>query len=227
MEKNYKRKDGKNAGKYERTVTYDKICNICGEHFKAKVWNAKTCKKPECQAANAILVSTTREQRIKNGEQSSKLFDRVFKCERCSTEFIKHTTNRKKFRFCDKCVEDIKKETYIYNKIQKYGTAANLVGSGGNQWGEKNNQYIDGKHSAYKNMPDNYEMYNYQKIFEQVNPEDNKCYFCNIEETEDKKHDIHHVDCNHYNNDPKNLMKLCRSCHIKLHKIYKYLHIHS
>lgn len=205
MEKNYKRKDGKNADKYERTVTYDKICNICGEHFKAKAWNAKTCKKPECQAANAILVSTTREQRIKNGEQSSKLFDRVFKCERCNTEFIKHTTNRKQFRFCDKCVEDIKEETYIYNKIQKYGTAANLVGSGGNQWGENNPNWKDGisKENDYRGK------------FRGPN----ECYFCGRTNSVD----IHHLDRNHDNNDKKNLIQLCRSCHKRLHYIYKRL----
>lgn len=223
----YKRRDGKNAKRYERTVTYDKICNICGEHFIAKVWNAKTCKKPECIAANAAIISATREQRYNNGELSSVLVDKEFICERCNKAFIKHTTNRKKFRYCDNCAKAIKEETYIYNKIQKCGTAACIVGSGGNQWGEKNNQYIDGKTSAYKNMPNDYEMYNYRKIFDQINPNDHKCYFCGLEETAEHLHDIHHVDCNHYNNSKENLMKLCRRCHIRLHKIYKYLHIHK
>ena len=30
-----------------------------------------------------------------------------------------------------------------------------------------------------------------------------------------------------YDNEKENLMKLCRKCHIRLHKIYKYLHIHK
>lgn len=32
-----------------------------------------------------------------------------------------------------------------------------------------------------------------------------------------KATDIHHIDGNSKNNDPENLVKLCRSCHIKKH----------
>lgn len=30
--------------------------------------------------------------------------------------------------------------------------------------------------------------------------------------------DVHHVDSNHKNNDPKNLVRICRSCHMKRHR---------
>lgn len=223
MEK-YKRKDGKNAKKYERTITYDKICIICGNHFKAKTWNAKVCKNIECQIENAKRVALNREERIKNREYSSKKFDREFKCEKCHKTFIKHTTNRKKFRFCDECTENIKRETYIYDKIQKYGTASNILGSGGNQWGSNNNQYKDGKYSVFENMPEIVGIHDYQKIYKEYNL-DTKCYFCGKEETESCINDIHHKDGNHQNNSPENLMKLCRSCHKKLHYLYRYLGI--
>lgn len=202
---NYKRSDDKNAKKYERTITYDKICNICKEHFEAKAWNAKTCKKPECQAANAALAAVSREKRLKEGKQCSKLIDKEFICEKCNKSFIKHTTNRKKFRFCDTCLEEIKHELYINNKIQKYGFETNIVGSGGNQYGGNNPNWKNG--ISIEN--------NYRGKFRGPN----ECYFCGRTSSVD----IHHLDGNHNNNDKKNLIQLCRSCHKRLHYIYKRL----
>ena len=30
--------------------------------------------------------------------------------------------------------------------------------------------------------------------------------------------DVHHLDCDYQNNDPQNLIRICRSCHIKQHR---------
>lgn len=44
-----------------------------------------------------------------------------------------------------------------------------------------------------------------------------KCIFCGIKE----RLEIHHIDANPKNNDPKNLLVICINCHRKLHgKIY-------
>lgn len=200
----YKRRDGKNAKRYERTITYDKICNICGEHFIAKVWNAKTCKKPECVAANAAIISATREQRYNNGELSSVLADREFICERCNKTFIKHTTNRKKFKYCDDCAKAIKEETYIYNKIQKYGTAACVVGSGNN--------------AIYEDeFPD--------KMLVRGNNDFKVCYICgksNIDRHAAKIEE-HHLNNIHDFDIPYNKVYLCSQCHNRLHRIYNRL----
>lgn len=203
--KEYKRKDGKNAKKYERTVTTKKICPICGEEFEARTWNRKTCYKRDCEIANVIQIAKNREERYKSGEYCSILKNREFTCERCNKVFIKHTTNRKKFRFCDECVNQIKEETYIYCKIQETGTAANIIGSGGNQEGAKNPNWKGGitKERDYKSK------------FRGPN----ECYFCGRINSVD----IHHLDTNHDNNDKKNLIQLCRSCHKRLHYIYKRL----
>lgn len=133
MNREYKRADGKNAKKYERTITTTKVCPICGEQFEARVWNRKTCYKKECEIANALQVYKTRKERDSIG-QSNVCYDREFECQRCHKTFIKHTTKRKQYFYCDDCVNIIKEETYIYNKIQKTGTAADLVGRGNNQW---------------------------------------------------------------------------------------------
>ena len=46
-----------------------------------------------------------------------------------------------------------------------------------------------------------------------------KCQICGKTELENKEQlTVHHIDCGKQNNDPKNLISLCRKCHIKLHK---------
>lgn len=73
-------------------------------------------------------------------------------------------------------------------------------------------------------MPEIIGKHNYLKIYEENNLP-NECYFCGREEIDGYKNDIHHKDGNHQNNNPENLMKLCRSCHKKLHYLYQYLNI--
>ena len=46
------------------------------------------------------------------------------------------------------------------------------------------------------------------------------CYFCLM-----KAMDIHHIDLNRQNNSSENLIPLCRSCHNKVHRIYKRLNV--
>ena len=45
---------------------------------------------------------------------------------------------------------------------------------------------------------------------------DNKCIICN--DITESKH-IHHIDHNHFNNDPFNMVPLCKNCHINTHKL--------
>lgn len=56
-------------------------------------------------------------------------------------------------------------------------------------------------HSARKIV---YLIYNMEK----------KCEICGS----DKNIDVHHKDCNPNNNDRSNLMLVCRSCHMKIHR---------
>lgn len=201
--KSYKRKDGKNAAKYEKTITYDKICPYCGEHFIARTWNKKTCDKVECKVRNTFEVKKTREERIKNGTYEGS-FNREFECARCHTKFIKYTTCRKKYTYCDKCLPIIKKETYINNKTQKYGVASTNVGQG---------------HLAlYTNeFPKN-------SLIRTIN-NTNCCYLCgklNIGKSAVKLEE-HHLNNIHNLDIEYNKVLLCKSCHNRLHRIYNRL----
>jgi 5-methylcytosine-specific restriction endonuclease McrA len=42
------------------------------------------------------------------------------------------------------------------------------------------------------------------------------CYLCGSK----KNIEVHHLDCNHSNNEPHNRIPLCRSCHVAVHKYY-------
>lgn len=55
---------------------------------------------------------------------------------------------------------------------------------------------------------------------------ENNCYFCesNGSRRWRKGIELHHIDLNPKNNNPKNLVSLCQICHMKLHKtIYNRL----
>jgi len=43
-----------------------------------------------------------------------------------------------------------------------------------------------------------------------------ECFMCNFVST---KNHVHHIDRNHSNNDPFNLIPLCPDCHKKIHSL--------
>lgn len=43
-----------------------------------------------------------------------------------------------------------------------------------------------------------------------------KCQRCDKIQENDRKLDVHHIDGNHYNDDPKNEVSLCKGCHMKV-----------
>lgn len=64
--------------------------------------------------------------------------------------------------------------------------------------GENNGRYVHGKRvTTYRSMADR-----------------SKCSRCGS----DKRVDVHHIDGDHYNNLPENLVALCQSCHVSGHK---------
>lgn len=85
-----------------------------------------------------------------------------------------------------------------YNPEVKIG-----VGSGGNQEGSKN-PYWKGGHSIYR------------KRYNEVNPLD-QCEECGST----RFVVVHHKDGDRANGEISNLVKLCRSCHSKTHKLHK------
>lgn len=77
------------------------------------------------------------------------------------------------------------------------------VGSGGNQEGEKN-PYYKGGYADYK------------KVYREKGTNSPVCEHCGS----DKHTVVHHKDGNRKNADPDNLIRLCRSCHAKEHKLH-------
>lgn len=49
------------------------------------------------------------------------------------------------------------------------------------------------------------------------------CFLCEVHQDElEKKLSVHHIDYNKYNLDPKNLISLCRNCHLKTNQHREY-----
>ncbi len=80
----------------------------------------------------------------------------------------------------------------------------------GFQKGERNPMWIDGKTLFYS---DDWR----DTLRESIRQRDSYiCQLCGIHQGElDKRLDIHHIDYDKKNCDPKNLISLCRSCHLK------------
>lgn len=92
-----------------------------------------------------------------------------------------------------------------------------LVGrpEGGIPWnkGRVFKQMIGNNHAVKENIKENSSRYRARMIIKKIEP----CEICNKRK---KKYQmvIHHKDENVYNNDIKNLQRLCRSCHINVHR---------
>jgi predicted nucleic acid-binding Zn ribbon protein len=119
-------------------------------------------------------------------------------CIRCSNEIPSH--KYKSSKYCsDKCRNAARAYRHAVKtgRIKKPG-----VGSGGNQEGQNNHQYIDG-------------LSNFRKTaFAHLDKKCNRCgstrYLC-----------VHHKDHNHNNNRLNNLEIVCKSCHQKHHYYHR------
>ena len=46
-----------------------------------------------------------------------------------------------------------------------------------------------------------------------------ECFICDSQEAQENLH-IHHVDWHHDNNDPENIVVLCKRCHVIIHQTH-------
>lgn len=99
-----------------------------------------------------------------------------------------------------------KSESIMRQRAAKDPNIALGVGSGGNQWGEKNHQYKGGRSD-------------YRRCFKHEHPDQRCCEIC----TSTRNLVVHHVDKNRRNNRSTNLMMLCRSCHAQVHGLVAHL----
>ena len=126
---------------------------------------------------------------------------KTFICKLCSIEFKKET--RSYAYYCPDCKKKNAVRKTMESKKKRMPETQIGVGSGGNQEGSKN-PYWDNGHSIYK------------KTYENKMRTSKNCELCNS----NKFLVIHHKDFNRKNGKPYNLIKLCRKCHAKIHKLY-------
>ena len=125
--------------------------------------------------------------------------EKSFQCLRCGGTFI---AKARAAYYCPDCRNKHRSESVMKRRAAKDPTVKLGVGSGGNQWGEKNHQFKTGR-SHYRNA------------FERDNPFQNFCEICG-----GSRHlVVHHIDGNRKNNAPENLVKICRSCHAQVHDL--------
>ena len=138
----------------------------------------------------------------------------IILCKNCHKEFIAKLTARKDTKYCSrKCC----RHAQHYNKLE-WNRERNR------KWYLKNRESELIKNKEYREQ--NRELFNWyhdKTRFDGVKTEvllrdENKCQVCKKTE----KLNVHHIDGNNYtkqnpNNDIKNLITLCMSCHQLLH----------
>lgn len=134
--------------------------------------------------------------------------EKEFVCRRCGKTF---TWRARKMYFCPDCARKEKSEYVMRNRAKKDPSVKIGVGSGGNQWGKKNHQFRGGG-------------WNYKGIY--ATHHEDEVPHCEICFSTDNLC-IHHIDKNHSNNDPENLIMLCRRCHAKVHGLEKNFEINE
>ena len=198
----------------------EKICELCGKEFTAKLNTAKYCCKScktkagdrrlgklrgtiICQECGKKFNPITGEQRfcskscdVKYSHKHSwSLKERV--CH-CGNHYM---SQRKDMYECHECRRKRDNLATMQSRRKKDPTVQIGIGSGGGQhYAPKANKTHSEK--AYRN-----------KAFKEL---PNECMLCG--ESEIAVLIAHHLDMDRSNSDISNLAILCANCHIKLHK---------
>lgn len=125
--------------------------------------------------------------------------EKEFMCRMCGAFFLKIA---RKCYFCDACRKKNLSILSMRSQVRKNPNKVMGVGSGGNQRGEKNHRFKDGKSD-------------YRGNYDAVHGERKACSDCGGT----RNVVVHHKDRNRKNNEESNLIYLCRSCHAKLHEV--------
>lgn len=118
----------------------------------------------------------------------------------CNTKFEKET--RSFAYYCPECRKKKNVEKAMKSRKKRIPETQIGVGSGGNQQGE-NNPCWKGGHSIYR------------KIYNNKRKSKTCCELCGST----KFTVVHHKDGDRKNCKPSNLIRVCRSCHSKLHDL--------
>ena len=198
----------------------EKICELCGKEFTAKLNTAKYCCKScktkagdrrlgklrgtiICQECGKKFNPITGEQRfcskscdVKYSHKHSwSLKERV--CH-CGNHYM---SQRKDMYECPECRRKRDNLATMKSRLKKDPTVQIGIGSGG------------GQHYAPKANKTHFEKAYRDKAFREL---PNECTVCG--ESEIAVLIAHHLDMDRSNSDISNLAILCANCHIKLHK---------
>lgn len=177
------------------------VCNKKYELFKSLVKKENICsRKSDCWTKYCSI------------RASRKKYEKVaVKCLECGSEFNK-TPYRSKItnkHYCSmKCYHSFRTKNDSWkNKISQTRINKGLSkGKNNCNYNNKNNFYGE-NHPNYKDGR-SFRVRQYREIYTK---------FYNDELVDSNV--IHHIDCDHYNNDPKNLFKCEGPCeHLKLHR---------
>ncbi len=131
-----------------------------------------------------------------NGDQLRKKF-----CSKKCRNWYYNRNMKGKQNFCIDCGEQI-------SLIAKYCMKCKIIHQ--DYWNEKNPRYNKGESAGYiKRLADKSVIDSGRSL--------NLCEKCSKEETNPRKIQPHHKDRNRKNNNPNNLIVLCKSCHVKTH----------
>jgi hypothetical protein len=159
-----------------------------------------------CQCGRTFEVARASNQRKYCSDTCRVRFTivpvRQFTCTLCGVEFT--FKGKTRALYCPSCRRRAHQRRVERYKV-KHGITEKLgVGSGGNQYGDKNPNARKraGKLSTV-----------YRKVCYHYWPR--VCVLCGAK----KNLEVNHIDANPANNDPHNLVPLCRSCHRAIHKL--------
>lgn len=127
---------------------------------------------------------------------------KTFTCKVCGESFQKET--RSYAYYCPTCRKKKNVEKVMSSKKRKIPETMIGVGSGGNQKGDKNPGYKGG-HTVYR------------QTYLESETGAQSCEICNS----GRHLLIHHRDGNRSNGHLSNLIRLCRKCHAKVHKLHQ------
>lgn len=123
--------------------------------------------------------------------------EKEFICRICGKHY---RLAAKKSFYCEECGRKKRSRDVMLRRQKAHPEVVIGCGSGGNQRGEKNHQYKDGRS-------------HYHDVFLAENPNTKTCEICGSQ----RFLVVHHIDQHRKNNSPDNLMMLCRHCHAQVH----------
>ena len=176
------------------------------EYIQNKKSITQIAKIIKCCSATIRRQLIKQNIKIRTSKEGIKLLNRK---DENHPNYIDGRTNKSCFCIdCSKKVSDyrVKRCKDCHNKYVGFTNMKN-----GTFKGEKNPSYIDGK--GYEPYPQEFN----NQLKELIRKRDNyECQKCGIKQKDYyKKLDIHHIDYDKDNLNPKNLITLCHECHMK------------